>query len=50
MWRLKSFTFWFNVFLLLTGTLIFSEKISQIVIPIAIANIGLREKTQRKIK
>jgi len=46
MWRVKSFTFWLNLILLGLGIYLDRAELYSI----AIINLGLREKTQRKIK
>lgn len=52
MWRLKSFTFWFNVCLLGAGAGCpgLSEQTRTLLIGSALGNLGLREKTAKGIK
>ncbi len=49
MWRLRSYTFWFAVGLLALGLWVKDQVNKATLIGIAITNLGLREKTQRKV-
>jgi len=51
MWRLKSFTYYFNIALILLGLFLpgISESIRAVLISTASGNIMLREKTQRRV-
>lgn len=50
MFLIKSVTFWVNLGLLATGLLIPDGEKSTILISVAVGNIMLRIKTERKIK
>ena len=53
MWRLTSFTFWFNLILLgvsVVDTPFISKDMGNVIFYTALANLGLREKTQIKVK
>lgn len=51
MWRLSSWTYWVNVAIVLLVALLpgLSDNVRQAVLIYAIANLGLREKTQLKV-
>lgn len=51
MWRFKSFTYWFNFFLIGVGLFApnLSDTVRTLLVSTGIANVMLREKTQRKI-
>ena len=52
MWRLKSFTIRINLAVLVLGVFLLksNESVGIALVNMALINIGLREKTQRKIK